>query len=234
MHKQQITEIKFVYYIFSLVFSKVFAQNLWISGNKRKDVWGDRSIQDNVRVRAQLLQSCPTLCDLVDCSLPGSSVHEIFQARILKWVAMSPSRRSSWPRDRTHVSCVSCIGKWVLYHKRNLGSPGKPQLHDAYFWELEKEGKTPIKLYKWEVPAAPPFLFPITSVTIKTPLTGTCDESSVFFCCQNKSWHRFWISYMFHLLLIFFLLGLNAIHVQLKRLARGELEIGYLSSVTWW
>ena len=139
---------------------------------------------------AKQLQSRLTLCDLVDCSLPGSSVHEIFQARILKWVAMSPSRRSSWPRDRTHVSCVSCIGKWVLYHKRNLGSPGKPQLHDAYFGELEKEGKTPIKLYKWEVTAAPPFLFPITSVTIKTPLTGTCDESSVFFCCQNKSWHK--------------------------------------------
>ena len=43
---------------------------------------------------------------------------------------------------------------------------------------------------------------------------------------------RFWISYMVHLLL--FLLGLNTIHVQLKRLARGQLELGYLSSVTWW
>ena len=49
----------------------------------------------------------------MDCSLPGSSVHGIPQARILEWVAISSSRRSSWPRDGT---CVSCIGRWILYH----------------------------------------------------------------------------------------------------------------------
>ena len=49
----------------------------------------------------------------MDCSLPGSSVHEILQARILEWVAMSFSRGSSWPRDRT---CVSYFGRWLLYH----------------------------------------------------------------------------------------------------------------------
>ena len=51
-------------------------------------------------------QSCPTLCDFIDCSPPGSSVCEILQARILKWVAISSFRGSSKPRDRTHVSCV--------------------------------------------------------------------------------------------------------------------------------
>ena len=51
-------------------------------------------------------QSCPILCP-VDCSLPGSSIHGIFQARILKWVAISFSRGSSWPRDRTWVSCIT-------------------------------------------------------------------------------------------------------------------------------
>ena len=49
-------------------------------------------------------QLCPTLCDPMDCSPPGSSVHEIFQARILEWVAISFSRGSSQPRDRTWVS----------------------------------------------------------------------------------------------------------------------------------
>ena len=44
----------------------------------------------------------------LDCSLPDFSVHEIFQARILEWVAISLSRGSSWPRDRTCISCVSC------------------------------------------------------------------------------------------------------------------------------
>ena len=52
-------------------------------------------------------QSCLTLCDPMDCSLPGSSVHAIFQARILEWSAISFSRRSSWPRDRTKVSCIA-------------------------------------------------------------------------------------------------------------------------------
>ena len=48
-------------------------------------------------------QSCPTLCDPMDCSPPGSSVHEILQARILEWVAISFSRGSSQPRDWTRV-----------------------------------------------------------------------------------------------------------------------------------
>ena len=61
--------------------------------------------------------SCvPTLCDPMDCSLPGSSVHGIFQARILEWVATSYSKGSSWPRDRTCVSCISHLGRQILYH----------------------------------------------------------------------------------------------------------------------
>ena len=53
-------------------------------------------------------KSCPTFCDLMDCSLPGSSVHGILQARILlEWVAISFSRGSSWPRNWTRVSCIA-------------------------------------------------------------------------------------------------------------------------------
>ena len=54
----------------------------------------------------EVAQSCPTLCDSVDCSLSGSSVHGILQARILEWVAISFSRGSSQPRDRTQVSRI--------------------------------------------------------------------------------------------------------------------------------
>ena len=57
-------------------------------------------------------KSCLTLCDPMDCSLRGSSVHGIFQARILEWVAMPSSRGSFWPRDWTQVSC---IGRPILY-----------------------------------------------------------------------------------------------------------------------
>ena len=52
------------------------------------------------------LQSCPSLCIPKDCSPPGSSVHGILQARIPEWVAISYSRGSSRPRDRTHISSV--------------------------------------------------------------------------------------------------------------------------------
>ena len=52
-------------------------------------------------------QLCLALCNPMDCSLPGSSVNGILQARILEWVATSSSRGSSWPRDRTPVSCIT-------------------------------------------------------------------------------------------------------------------------------
>ena len=52
-------------------------------------------------------QSCPTLCNPMDCSPPDSSVHGILQARILEWVAIPFSRRSSWPRDWTQASWIA-------------------------------------------------------------------------------------------------------------------------------
>ena len=54
-------------------------------------------------------QSCPPVCDPMHCSLPASSVHGIFQARIPEWDAISHSRGSSQPRDGTHVSWISHI-----------------------------------------------------------------------------------------------------------------------------
>ena len=53
-------------------------------------------------------QSCLTLCDPMDCSAPGSSVHGIFQAGILEWIAFSFSKGSFPPRNQTHVHYVSC------------------------------------------------------------------------------------------------------------------------------
>ena len=60
-------------------------------------------------------QSCLTLCKPMDCSPPDPSVHGIFQARILEWVAISYSRASSPPRNRTQISCTSCTGRQILY-----------------------------------------------------------------------------------------------------------------------
>jgi len=55
---------------------------------------------------SEVTQPCPTLCDPLDCSLPGSSVHGIFQAIVLEWIAISFSRGSSQPKAQTRVSRI--------------------------------------------------------------------------------------------------------------------------------
>ena len=74
------------------------------------------SVNVSTCLHAKSLQSCLTLCNPLDSSSPGSSVHGILQARILESVAMLSSRESSWPRDQTYVFYVFCIGRRVLYH----------------------------------------------------------------------------------------------------------------------
>ena len=68
------------------------------------------------------------LCNPMDCSPPVSSVYEISQARILEWVAISSSRRSSRPRDWTHISYSSCIGRQILYHWATWEAPYIPYI----------------------------------------------------------------------------------------------------------
>ena len=108
------------------------------------------------RKKVLVSQSCPTLCDPMDCSPPGSSVHGILQARILEWITMPSSRGSSWPRDRTHVLlhllhwqagslplappflllfrvvllCKQCPYFRIMWHQSWPPNPQK-----AYFWK---------------------------------------------------------------------------------------------------
>ena len=91
---------------------------------------------------AKLLQSCPTLCNAMDCSPLGSTIHVTFQARIQEWVAMSYSRGSSQPRDWTCVSYVFCIVRQVLYHLSHQGNI----LHVANLGHIgtDAEADTPI------------------------------------------------------------------------------------------
>ena len=65
---------------------------------------------------SEVPQSCLTLRPYMDYSLPESSIHGIFQARVLEWVSVSSSRRSSWPRDRTQVSRIAgtCLTIWAI------------------------------------------------------------------------------------------------------------------------
>ena len=68
-------------------------------------------------------KSCLTLYDAIDCSPPGSSVQVISQARILEWVAIFSSRGSSQHRDQTHISCVYCSGRQILYPSTTWDNP---------------------------------------------------------------------------------------------------------------
>ena len=90
-------------------------KNLWqlLVEDHIESAWFEKS-------ESEVAQLCPTLCDPVDCSPPCASVQGIFQARVLEWVAMSFSRGSSRPRDRTQVSRI--VSK-VLYHLSHQGSP---------------------------------------------------------------------------------------------------------------
>ena len=72
-----------------------------VINNHRKHIHARTS-----KSESEVAQSCPILCDSMDYSLGGSSIHGIFQARVLEWIAISFSRGFSQPRDQTWVSCV--------------------------------------------------------------------------------------------------------------------------------
>ena len=98
---------------------------------------------------SEVTQSCLTLCDPMDCSLPGSSVRGIFQARVLEWVAISFSRGSSQPRDQTQVSCIAgrCFTVWATreaykagLYKAFLDQVGSVNFSNCFFEMLGMEG----------------------------------------------------------------------------------------------
>ena len=76
---------------------------------------------------SEVAQSCPTLCDPMDCSPPGSSVYRVFQAWILEWVAISFSRGFSWPRDQIRVSRI--VGRhFTIWATREAQNPSESEV----------------------------------------------------------------------------------------------------------
>ena len=74
-------------------------------------------------MKVKVTQSCPTLCDPMECSLPGSSVHGILQARILEWVASCSLLQWIFPTQGLNPALPHC--RWILYHLSHQGSPIK-------------------------------------------------------------------------------------------------------------
>ena len=85
-------------------------------------------------------QLCLILWDPIDCSPPGYSVHGISKAKILKWHAISFFRGSSQPRNQAHVSCVSSIGRQILYHLSDLSKFSVH--HETLHWYITLFPKT--------------------------------------------------------------------------------------------
>ena len=124
----------------------------------------------NLKVKVLVALSCPTLCDPMDCSLPGSSVHGILQARILEWVAISFSRGSSQPRDWTLVSRLQADllpPEWpgllillpAIFIPACASSPAFLKMYSAY--KLNKQGdniqpwRTPFPIWNHSVVPCP-------------------------------------------------------------------------------
>ena len=91
------------------------------------------------RMHAKSLPSCPTLCDTMDCSVPGSFIHGVFQTRILEWVAMPSSRGSSQSSDRTCISCLlhSQVDS-LASPEKTLNSYNDLLLLPLFFWPFDK------------------------------------------------------------------------------------------------
>ena len=106
-------------------------------------------------------QSCPTLCNSMDGSPPSSSVHQIFQAPRLEWVAISYSKGSSQPRDQTCITCFSCmagnslllchlgfsVSLPAIHHSAPCPVPRRLSLADStvsslvsWLWQLQRSG----------------------------------------------------------------------------------------------
>ena len=112
-------------------------------------------------VCVQSLQSCLNLCDLVDYSLPGSSVHGVLQARTLEWVAVPASRGSSWPRDRTCILCVSCTAGGLF----TTEPPGKPMLR--VLWLLSSHSLMSDFWWPWTAACQASLSFTISQSLLK-------------------------------------------------------------------
>ena len=101
--------------VFWEIYSDCSAENGFVRSyhQHREDTW--HLFRWSRWSETEVTQSCLTLCDPMNCSLPGSSVHGVFQARGLEWGAISFSRRSFWPRDQTRVSRIvgRCFAVWA-------------------------------------------------------------------------------------------------------------------------
>ena len=132
-----------------------------------------RKVMSNL-VKSEVAQLCPTLCNPKDCSLPGSSVHGIFQARILEWGAIAFSRRSYQPRDWTQVSCI-VDRRFTIWATREVLSNLDSILKS-------RDITLPIKVHLVKAMVFPVVMFGCESWIIKKAEHWRVDAFELWFC----------------------------------------------------
>ena len=115
---------------------------------KKKKIWCSLSSSSQM---GSVAQSCPTPCDLMDCSPPGSSVRGISLARILEWVAISSFRGSSQTRDRTYTCSLppSCQGSPPPYNPSNPWSFQTQEVLRKVIFAVEKSDGAEARIWVW-------------------------------------------------------------------------------------
>ena len=152
---------------------------------------------DEWKKESEVAQSCPTLCDPVDCSLPGSSIHGIFQARVPEWLAISFSRGAS--RDGTCISCISgrCFTIWA---PREAHSGGYiVQYEKWYKWKLcllfllkhQRHSLANLILPSFPVVPLLPYYIYWNRIAESSPYSGGGEFGSTPWRA-SKSWVRLW------------------------------------------
>ena len=187
-----------------------------------------------IKWRSEVDQLCPTLCEPMDCSLPGCSAHGIFQAMVLEWVAISFSRRSSWPRDQTRVSSIvgRCFTVWATKSVIINSAAMNTGVHVS-FWIMSRymprsaiaglygssifslvrnlctvlySGWTNLHSHQWERVPFPPHLFIVCRFLMMAILTGF----TVVFICISLIF-----SHVEHLFLYFLAICLSSLEKRL-------------------
>ena len=120
--QNKVTYSSTVYYNYFSVDKLRFLVGVSISNSQKLVEWMYREVEGCRKWKWSL---SVRLCDPIDSSLPCSSIHGIFQARVLEWIAISFSRRPSWPGDRTRVSCILGRG-FTVWATRKYVNPNLP------------------------------------------------------------------------------------------------------------
>ena len=145
---------------------------------------------------SEVTQSCLTLCDPMDCSPPGFSVHGIFPARILEWIAVSFFRGSSQPRNRTRVSCIAggFFTDWAMREARPpIGDPNR-QLNTTAW---SSGDRLELKIWSLDLMVEALFIFhldycprivtglPVCSFLMSNLFSSSCPEWPFLTCKMN-------------------------------------------------